>query len=188
LATPDEATARRLFRLCSQSQWNYAVAKRELATNSWRAKVLEIAYRPLDDRFTVYDSNVAVHRRDRVMQHFIAGSNLGLATARSNKNPTTDHFFVTDKISETKFAESSTQSVSLPLYLYPDASAQSDAFADKDRTLNFDPKLYAALCQAAASIPRSGRSEVKRRSPIRAKTRTSPCSLHGSSPVRASGP
>lgn len=153
LAAPDEGAARRLFRLCSQSQWNYAAAKRELASQSWRSKVREIAYRPFDNRFTVYDSHVAVHRRDRVMQHFIAGPNLGLATARSNKNPTTDHFFVTDQISETKFAESSTQSVNLPLYLYPDVSAQSDAFAAEHRTLNLDRKLYVALCKAGGINP-----------------------------------
>lgn len=154
LATSDEPAARKLFRLCSQSQWNYQVAIRDLSSRDWRSRILPIAYRPFDNRFTVYDSNVAVHRRDRVMRHFILGPNLGLATARSNKNPTTDHFFITDKISETKFAESSTQSVNFPLYLYPDPSGpQADAFASKHRTLNLDPKLYAAICRAAGIDP-----------------------------------
>jgi predicted helicase len=153
LATTSEAEARKLFRLCSQSQWNYDVAKKTLPTSDWRRLVMPISYRPFDDRFTVYDSNVAVHRRDRVMRHFVLGPNLGLGTARSNKNPTPDHFLVTDKISETKFAESSTQSVNLPLYLYPDDGAQRDAFAAKHRTLNLDPKLYTGICKAAGIDP-----------------------------------
>jgi hypothetical protein len=41
-----------------------------------------------------------------------------------------------------------------PLYIYPDRDAgQSDAFAPKHRTLNFDPKLYAAICKAAGIDP-----------------------------------
>jgi type I restriction-modification system DNA methylase subunit len=153
LATTNEAEARRIFRLCSQKQWNYDVAKKELPTADWKRLIMPISYRPFDDRFTVYNSNVAVHRRDRVMRHFILGANFGLGTARSNKNPATDHFIVTDKISETKFAESSTQSVNFPLYLYPDDGAQKDAFTKEHRTLNLDPKLYAAICAAAGIDP-----------------------------------
>ena len=41
-----------------------------------------------------------------------------------------------------------------PLYLYPDeASEQSDAFSKSYRTLNLDPKLYAAICAAAGINP-----------------------------------
>lgn len=150
LASKDEAAARKLFRLCSQSQWNYEIAKKMLSKQDWKKLVMPISYRPFDNRVTVYDSNVAVHRRDRVMRHYVLGANLGLATARSNKNPTPDHFFVTDKISETKFAESSTQSVNLPLYLYP-----KDGELDRERRLNLDPKLYNLICRAAAIDPKN---------------------------------
>lgn len=40
-----------------------------------------------------------------------------------------------------------------PLYLYPNVSAQSDAFAAKHRTLNLAPKFYAALCKAGGIDP-----------------------------------
>jgi predicted helicase len=144
LSTTNEAEARQQFRLCSQSQWNYAAAKSALADGAWRQAIVPIAYRPFDTRFTVYNAHVAVHRRDRVMHHFLAGPNIGLATARSNKNPIPDHFFVTGAISETKFAESSTQSVNLPLYLYPD-----EKDLDQSIRINFDPKLYARIRKAA---------------------------------------
>lgn len=144
LSTANEAEARQQFRLCSQSQWNYAAAKSALADGTWRQAIKPIAYRPFDTRFTVYNAHVAVHRRDRVMHHFLAGPDIGLATARSNKNPIPDHFFVTGTISETKFAESSTQSVNLPLYLYP---AEEDL--DQSNRINFDPQLYARIRKAA---------------------------------------
>jgi predicted helicase len=144
LSTANEVEARQHFRLCSQSQWNYGEAKAALAHGLWRHAITPIAYRPFDTRWTVYDSHVAVHRRLRVMSNFFKRQNIGLATARSNKNPQPDHFFVTAMISETKFAESSTQSVNLPLYLYPEGDIPGQSIR-----LNFDPKLYAEILQAA---------------------------------------
>jgi predicted helicase len=55
------------------------------------------------------------------MRHMLL-PNLTLLTARSNKSPDPDHFFVTDKPSETKAAESTIQSYSFPLYAYANES------------------------------------------------------------------
>ena len=82
LATSSEADARRLFRLCSQSQWNYTQAKKELCKGKWREEIVPILYRPFDVRFTVYDRHVAVHRRERVSRHFLVGRNIGLSVPR----------------------------------------------------------------------------------------------------------
>ncbi len=154
LASPTEDDARKHFRLCSTTQWNFKNAKKELSIDSSKERLAFLSYRPFDNRWTIYDPHVAVHRRERVMNHFYGRINLGLATARSNKNPAADHFFITDKISETKFAERSTQSVNLPLYLYPDDNTdQSDALGPTERTLNLDPRLYAAICEAAGIDP-----------------------------------
>ena len=77
LATTSEQEAREMWRLCSQDQWQYARAKHELADDSWRECVETILYRPFDARTTVFDRNVAVHRRERVTRHMRGGSNLG---------------------------------------------------------------------------------------------------------------
>lgn len=82
LQTTSEEQARQIWRLCSQSQWSYSRAKQQLASGLWESQVESILYRPFDIRWTVYDSNVAVHRRDRVMRHMLAGQNLGLIFMR----------------------------------------------------------------------------------------------------------
>ena len=82
LATSSEEEARGIWRLCSQNQWQYERAKRELADDSWKERIEPILYRPFDTRATVFDRNVAVHRRERVMQHMMAGPNLGLVATR----------------------------------------------------------------------------------------------------------
>jgi len=71
LATNSEDEARQIWRLCKQDQWNYKRAKQELASGDWREHVVPILYRPFDVRWTVYDRNVTVHRRERVMGHLL---------------------------------------------------------------------------------------------------------------------
>lgn len=83
LATTTEAEAREIFTLCSQDQWRYARAKAELADGKWRERIVPILYRPFDVRWTVYDRNVAVHRRERASDNMLDGQNLALCTART---------------------------------------------------------------------------------------------------------
>jgi predicted helicase len=78
LATRNEDEARSLWRLCSQDQWGYERAMQELGTGGWQDAVREVLYRPFDIRWTVFDPNVAVHRRERMTSHLQAGPNLGL--------------------------------------------------------------------------------------------------------------
>lgn len=124
LATGSEAEARAIWRLCSQSQWNYDRAKKALASGTWQSEVKPILYRPFDLRYTVFDPNVAVHRRMRVTHHMLCRENLGLVSARSNKSPDPDHFLCSRLMTEAKCGESTTQSHIFPLYLYSIPSTQ----------------------------------------------------------------
>ena len=82
----DEKEARKLFRLCGQSQWTYANAKAALgASDDWRQELTKICYRPFDVRNTVYNSHVAVHRRDRVVGHYRRGENMGIIAGRQGQ-------------------------------------------------------------------------------------------------------
>ena len=83
IRTNTEEEARELFRLCSQKQWSYEDAKRELQDSDWKSEITPILYRPFDVRFTVYNRHVAVHRRERVSRHMLSGGNVGLSIPRS---------------------------------------------------------------------------------------------------------
>lgn len=83
LNTKDEDEARSIWKLCSQEQWNYDRAKKALAKGEWESELKRILYHPFDWRWTVFDPNVAVHRRLRIMKHMLSGSNLALATTRA---------------------------------------------------------------------------------------------------------
>jgi predicted helicase len=154
LSSQSEAEARKLFRLCTQSQWNYSNAKQALASGEWRGEITPIAYRPFDKRVTIYNPHVAVHLRHRAMGH-MKSPNLGLSYNRTveQQRPFTDVLAFDGIIQHHSLSLKEVNYLS-PLYLYPDdADDQSDAFAPSHRTLNLDPKLYAAICKAAGIDP-----------------------------------
>lgn len=104
------------------------------------ALIKEISYRPFDNRNIYYDLKLLERARKEVMRNMLS-QNIGLITARSNKKDKSDHFFITDCLSEAKTGESSTQSALFPLYLYDENKA--DLFGES-KTTNFtdDFKTY----------------------------------------------
>lgn len=81
LSTSSESDARSLWKLCSQSQWNYERAKTELPSVDLGKATVSILYQPFDSRWTIWDRNVAVHRRERVNRHMLT-PNLALNVIR----------------------------------------------------------------------------------------------------------
>jgi predicted helicase len=125
LLTETETEARRLFRLCSQNQWQYAVAKSELQRGMWHQDVTEILYRPFDRRWTIFNRYVAVHRRERVMRHMLAGENIGLTIGRAGQVIDQDEWdivFCTRLITEFNLYRRGGNNL-FPLYLYIDPSS-----------------------------------------------------------------
>lgn len=88
-------------------------------------KIVSLSYRPLDCRYTYFDNKLVWRPRTKIMNNFILGNNIGLVTARSNKNPNPDHFFMSKCITEAKLGESSTQSYVFPLFLYEEDGSRT---------------------------------------------------------------
>jgi predicted helicase len=127
LESSSESEARDLFRLCSQKQWNYKRAKSELVKLDIDSTLVQILYRPFDLRWTVWDSNAAVHRRERVMQHLLK-SNIALITTRQTKGEIFQHAFVTVNAVEviSLSPNTSNNEFIFPLYLYQGSNKVED--------------------------------------------------------------
>ena len=123
LATRSEEEARGIWRLCSQNQWQYDRAKQELANGSWREHVELVLYRPFDIRATVFERNIAVHRRERVMRHMLAGENLGLISCRQQSQAGVEWGYcsATRSVIESCAISNKTKEINylFPLYIYP---------------------------------------------------------------------
>ena len=127
---------------------NYAewVIENKANINFSEKDVVPILYRPFDLRWTTYNTHLIWRWRNKTMKHFLAGENVGLVTARSNKSATCDHFYISKYIMETKCGESTTQSAIFPLYLYPDTKQQN---LDSKQTR--EPNLDKTIVQTIAT-------------------------------------
>ena len=144
LATSDEAEARKLFRLCSQSQWNYDQAKKELRNGEWREEIVPILYRPFDVRFTVYDRHVAVHRRERVSQQMLQAPNRALISCRQRSvQDIWRQTFSTQQIIESTAISNKTKEINylFPLWLI-------NEWPDTETRANIDPVAAASVKNA----------------------------------------
>lgn len=115
-----------------------------------------IAYRPFDIKKIFYHSSLVWRTVEKIMSSLDEKNNIALTSARTNKNPNADHFFVTKYITETKYSESSTQSCVFPLYIYSkDGTKKSNVNTKivneiEDSIGNISPKnifdyIYAVL-------------------------------------------
>ncbi len=160
LATETEAQARDLFRLCSQSQWSYTRAKSELPTIDLTQAVVPIAYLPFDQRYTIWNRNVAVHRRQRMTEN-MRQPNVALTTTRLTKDEPWP--FVTDTVPAHKFGSRYDITYAFPLYLYPvvgnagsgqgELGITEDAFAAHDRIENIAPEFREWVDARYAATP-----------------------------------
>ncbi len=102
----------------------------------------KISYRPLDEKWIFHNSNVVERPLMKVMQHFLAGENLGLVIKRQCKQ-IFSYVFLTDKIAEGCLFESAFANNSvLPLYLYN--QNQSDDPLNKSNQVR-TPNLNSAI-------------------------------------------
>lgn len=94
------------------------------------SRVVPIMYRPFDIRHTYYTGKSSgIHERPRpdTMPHLLAGDNIALISAKTNRSPSMNHFFVSTTIVETKCGESTVQSYTFPLYSYIVFKASQDS-------------------------------------------------------------
>ena len=148
LATKSEEEARSIWRLCAQDQWQYARAKDELADGSWREQIEPILYRPFDQRTTVYDRNVAVHRRDRITRHMRTKGNLAMCVGRAGQvigSNTWDVLFVSAFPTDINLFRRGGNCL-FPLYVYADPCDMEIDVAD--RSPNLAPEFVAAAAAA----------------------------------------
>jgi len=141
----DPETARDKYHLGKDVRdWKVELAQKDLRTSGLKEQlVTPVLYRPFDVRYTYYTGKTCgfiCMPRPEVMGHMLAGENLGLISARSNKSQKPDHFFCSRFIVETKCGESTTQSALFPLYIYP-----KDLFLKSQRSGNINPAFLKDL-------------------------------------------
>jgi predicted helicase len=85
-------------------------------------KFVKINYRPFDIRWTYFDNNLIWRWRKNVMQHLLAGENIGLVICRQSATNSWNLVNITKNIVDDSFVSNRTKERGyvFPLYLYPE--------------------------------------------------------------------
>lgn len=160
LSTEDEKSARLIWKLCSQPQWKYDVAKKELSSAEWKEQVTQVLYRPFDVRWTVYNKNVAVHRRERVSRHLLTNNNLSFVLPSGVEGGNSwQHVVVCEGLSAHHAASIKEVNYVFPLWLLNSEGTGSSLFGNStnSRQANFSPLFLDAIMKKLGPIVLSPR-------------------------------
>lgn len=151
-ASLSEEVARNTFQLGPDARdWKVTLAQADLKkTVPDKGKIVPILYRPFDKRYTYYTGNSRGFHcmpRNEVMQHLLAGENLGLIVMRQVAvEGNYCHFLTTNTLVDNRAFYSNKGIMSMfPLYLYPESATGDQHYLgmETDRKANLSPKFIA---------------------------------------------
>jgi len=152
---PDELV-RQGLDLKDTHDFNLKKAREKLRKCDWEESILPYSYRPFDDRFICYSSELIDRDRHEVMQHF-EKENLGLAVMRQylfGPVKTYNYVFCVNKISDRRlFISNRGAGFVFPLYLYPNTGNSETGNPIKKRSLGCAMMLFESKGEYSAKKP-----------------------------------
>lgn len=130
--------------------WKLEAARKALAQRNLHADIQKIAYRPFDTRSIYYHPDMVDWGREAFFDRFPAVNNLFFVTVSKQlvAKPAA-YYFCTTLMSVNGYIRSDSVSIDSIFPLYEDTSESLGS----DSRVNFEPKLYAAICKTAGIDP-----------------------------------
>ena len=122
--------------------WSLTTAREKIKDYNHFTKIKEIDYRPFDTRFIYYSPNMVDWGREKFMQNFFIGKNIGLVVGRQS----TDDYWCNVQVSKNMidnryhFSYKGIPS-EFPLYLYLETNAQQTIGQTTERTPNLNMEI-----------------------------------------------
>lgn len=111
--------------------------------------VNEISYRPFDNKFIYYDTQLVGRSRERIMQHFIKKNNIGLNWIRPMSSKYEFDIFISKNITDQCSAGNKSAGAGIsylaPLYIYPENTSQQKLLETNTRTPNINPEIVKQI-------------------------------------------
>lgn len=123
--------------------WSLSTARKTNADYDHRAIIKPIDYRPFDTRYIYYDGSMVDWGREKLMQHFLIGNNVGLVVSRQCASDWR-YAFVTNKICEfnlTGTAGRFGSGYAFPLYTY------HNEYGSMTRQPNLDMEIVGQIAE-----------------------------------------
>ena len=111
--------------------------------------IQNISYRPFDEKLVYFDTKIIERAREKVMQHFLKGENVGLDLCRQIVSDNYTHIFITNKIVDDSFVsnKSRERGYVYPLYLYTETNAQQTIEQTTVRTPNLQVEIVNQIAK-----------------------------------------
>lgn len=114
--------------------------------------VNEISYRPFDNKFIYFDTQLVGRSRERIMQHFIKKKNIGLNWIRPMSSKYEFDIFISKNITDQCSAGNKSAGAGIsylaPLYIYPETTAQQSLHDNTERTPNLNPEIVKQIADS----------------------------------------
>ncbi|WP_411726481.1 type ISP restriction/modification enzyme [Methyloglobulus sp.] len=111
--------------------------------------IKKIHYRPFDNRYIYYSFDLIERGREKVMQHFLKGENVGILFPRQAITEKFG-FFVCNTICDINFTGVAGQygaGLVFPLYLYPETTGQQSLQESNARQPNLNPVIVQQIAE-----------------------------------------
>ena len=141
------------YEIKDNRDWKLSNARKLIRNNSnWQASLTECQYRPFDTRPCYLSYVMMDYPRTELIQHGLNKNNIFLGVGRQGLAVGGIQWCLatvsTSAMDANIYRRGGVNS--MPLYLYPDEETeQGDVFASTGRTVNFDAKIYTAICKTA---------------------------------------
>jgi len=120
--------------------------EKKFGINANSELIEQIHYRPFDKRFIYWDTSLIERSRSQIMNNFLLGDNLGLASIRINKENTYNSLFVTNILADARLSDRFLTSI-FPIYLYPEITDQTKLNDSPLREPNLDKKIVDKIAK-----------------------------------------
>jgi predicted helicase len=111
--------------------------------------IRKISYRPFDVKNIYYDVKLIERSREKVMQHFLKGENLGLNYIRPMSSVYNFSIFISNNITDQCSAGNKSAGAGIsfiaPLYLYPETNNQQTLGHNQKRIPNLNPDIVKQI-------------------------------------------
>jgi len=114
------------------------------------SKIIDISYRPFDDRYIYYDTNLIERPRQELMNNFRILNNLGIVILRQVKaGQVYQHVLVSKNITESTYVSNKTSEIGyvFPLYRYEDYYIGETNNIHVNMVPNIDPKISGEISE-----------------------------------------
>jgi predicted helicase len=128
--------------------WSLTTARNKIKENNHLITIKEIDYRPFDTRYIYYSPNMVDWGREKFMQNFFIGENIGLVVARQSTDDYWCNVQVSKNIIDNRYHFSYKGIPSeFPLYIYPETKDQQTIDQTTERKPNLNTEIINQIAQ-----------------------------------------